>query len=220
MGAYVTFEFREPIEFVKSISFLDTNIYGPQVSLTSAAGRWSGVLSVPLTGDNGFNLLEFPHYMYKNVAHIEISIALGSINSLEYRYCAKTPRTAVSIKKYAGPPSLCTASDVTSMQDDVHTLPATNTTWAYCYVISVPSNSDECLYDVTLTDPAPIGGTGGMNNVTKIDETLCKGQTVYVPGVNRTGLAVQEGPFEATLQAYGYYSGTLVSSQDGATVKL
>jgi len=80
---------------------------------------------------------------------------------------------------------------INGMKENIYNLPSTTASWAYCYVISVLPNSEECLYDVTLTDPAPIGGITGVKNITKVDETLCQGQTVYIPGVTRTGLTGQ-----------------------------
>jgi len=303
MGARITFEFREPLEFVKSMRFLGLSGCGdtPDVTVFFDQGKQI-TMDTPVTGENSVYTLPFKTNLYKNVTRIEtntngngvvsslefpscakplkpliavkkyvgppdlctsagvtnmednlyslpdasaswaycyvvsipsnseeclyenvtrIDIQIfgpGAINSLEYPYCAQSPATAVSIKKYAGPPNLCTASGITSMQDDVYTLSATNLTWAYCYVITVPDTSEECLYDVTLTDRAPIGGIKGMRNVTAVRETLCKGQTKYIPGVQRTGLAAHEGPFDAIVQGYGYYSGTEVTSRDHASV--
>jgi len=105
------------------------------------------------------------------------------------------------------------------MEDILYTLPSADATWTYCYVISVPAHSEECLYDVTLTDPSPIGGTGGPRNVTGVGETLCKGQTMYLPGVNRVGVVSQERPFDATVQGYDYYSDKVVTERNIASVR-
>jgi len=91
--------------------------------------------------------------------------------------------------------------------------------WAYRYEITVPVESDECLYDITLTDLAPRGGIGSMIDVLAVNETLCPGTTKYIPGPTRTFDDAPEGAIDATVKGYGYYSGTLVSSTDYAAVK-
>jgi len=221
LGARFTFEFREPLEFVKAMTFLDIKGYGPTPDVTVFYDQGKQItIDTPVTGDNSVYTLPFKTSLYKNVTRIDINIEqYGVLSSLEFPSCVKPMKPLISVKKYVGPPDLCTASSVGSMQDDVYTLPITNAMWAYCYVISVPSNSEECLYDVTLTDPAPIGGTNGTQKVTTVGETVCQGQSVYFPGITRSGVVAQEGPFDATVEGYGYYSGTQVINRDPGSVQ-
>lgn len=177
-GGIITFEFREPVEFVKSMTFIDLKITPtPNVTIFYDGGK-SITTDTQDTGDNGVYTLPFKTSLYQNVTRIEITVERhGSISSLEYPYCSKPLKPQIAVKKYAGPPDLCTASGIASMQDVVYTLPSNGAPWAYCYVVSVPSTSEECLYDITLRDSAPIGGTGGRS-VTGVSETLCQGQRV------------------------------------------
>jgi len=219
-GGFITFQFREPIDYIKLISLLDVDEGSPDIKLTYDAGK-TNIFDTPVTGNNGFLSFPFNTFTYKKVTSIEIKyFGSGSINSLVYPYCPQTPTPKIAIKKFAGPPGLCTATGITSMQDDVYTVPSTSASWAYCYEITVPSTSDECLYDVVLDDPAPIGGTTGPKNVTKPNELLCPGQTVYVAGDTKSGSLAPEASFTANVDGYGYYSSIKVSSQDPASVRI
>lgn len=130
----------------------------------------------------------------------------GAVSSLTYPYCSKTPSTAISIKKYAGPVNTCNAAGIPNMGDTVYKVPANgNVVWAYCYAVSVPSNSEECLYDITLSDDPSSGGIG-IVGVTTAGESLCPGgETRYFAGPTIVGQVV---PFyiDATVEGYGYYS--------------
>jgi len=170
------------------------------------------------TGDNGVYTLPFMTRVYRDVTRIEVTIiSSGSISSIEYPYCGSTPKTDINIKKYAGPVGACTATGITAADDLLYTV-LNKATWAYCYEITIPQNNDECLYNVTLVDLAPIGGIGTYK-VTTVRETLCPGRTVYIPGPTKSFNDAPEGSIDATVMGYGYYSGTLGSAKDGAAVK-
>jgi len=74
------------------------------------------------------------------------------------------------------------------------------------------------VYDVTLTDRAPIGGTNGTIRVTAIHEKMCPEETRYVAGPTRSFSQAPEGWYNATVEAHGYFANTRLSSQDGASV--
>jgi len=89
----------------------------------------------------------------------------------------------------------------------------------YCYEISVPSTSEECLYDVVLTNPARRSGTKGSMAPTKVNELMCPGKKMYVPGpVSSLDKEWPEGMVFASVEGYGYYSGIRRVSRDGAGV--
>ena len=64
-------------------------------------------------------------------------------------------------------------------------VPSIDDTWVYCYRISVPDTSEECLFDVVLNDPAPIGGTSGPLLVTIAPDELCPGDVTFIEGEER-----------------------------------
>jgi len=207
-------EFRKRLEFVQSMTLMDTKgVHTPDVFVYNGAERI--IIDMPDTGSNGVYTLPFMTTLYKNVSSIQVRLyGDGAISSLTYPYCEETPKPLISIKKYAGPPNLCTASGISQMQDELYRLP-NNAQWAYCYVMNVPAGSGEYLDDITLTDLASKGGIG-VTNVTAVNETLCKGQTKYIAGPTKSFLDGPEGLVNATVEGYGYYSGTLASSADGA----
>jgi len=86
-------------------------------------------------------------------------------------------------------------------------------------VISVPSTSEECLYDVIYRDLTPIGGTGGPRVVTDVNGLLCPGKTKYIAGPTMKFSQAPESGHDAIVEGVGYYSGTLVSSKDDGAVK-
>jgi len=217
-GGIMTFDFREPIEFIKTISFLNIERSDTPDITIFYEGTKTTVIDAPFTDKNGFVSIPFKTSLYKLVSRIEVKIFnSGVVTSLEYPYCAKTPTTAISVKKYAGPSNLCSQSGIPSMQDVFYDIPK-NTQWAYCYQISIPSNSEECLYDITLSDSASVGGIGSFL-VTKTSEMLCPGEVRYIAGLTRSSSQVTVESTEAAVQGYGYYSGTLVSGRDSAMVR-
>jgi len=229
LGGIINFYFREPVEFVKAMRLLKSDgdrwfsvgvVFEEGVGIEESNGLKYIVVYPPDTGVNGLYTLPFKTDEMKRVREIRMFInSPGAVVSLEYPYCAKTPTTNISVKKYVGPPGLCTASGISSMQDSNYTVTFPNSTeWAYCYEVSIPSDSEDCLFDITLNDPAPMGGTNGRINVTAIQEKLCPGQTRYVAGQNRSFSQAPEGWFDATVEGYGYYTNALVSSSDGARV--
>lgn len=145
----------------------------------------------------------------------------GSIESLKYRYCPETPTPLIKIVKYAGPPGKCDPNGVGSLEDVLYTVPSESDSWVYCYEISVPPESEECLFDVQFQDPAPIGGTpnGGFVDVTMPNTRLCPGDTPkYFQGPIRLGEVAPEGPIDAKVVGVGQYSGTEVFDEDPAKV--
>lgn len=115
-----------------------------------------------------------------------------------------------------GPPNLCNATGIQGLYDVEYIVPP-NTTWSYCYVIHIPTESEECIYDITLTDSPPLGA--GQRNVTTPSELVCPGEMKYIAGPTRSFSQAPEAYSDAIVQGYGYYSGTLVSSKDGSAVK-
>jgi len=191
----------------------------PEIKITYDVGKTADIVA-PTTGENGFVSFPFNTNLYKKVTMVDIKFdASSAINSLEYPYCPQTPKPQISIKKYAGPPGLCTAVGVHLMKDDEYILPSNYAHFAYCYEITVPSSSDECVYDIVLNGPAPIGGTGSPKAVTSKNQLLCPGEKIYVAGLTKTCSYGDEGPIDATVDGYGYYSGNVVHSQDPASIK-
>jgi len=188
-GGYITFDFREPTPFLEMLSILDIDeAPTPKIKVTYAGGMTYSE-STAVTGENGFLEVPFNTAIIQNVTRVEIFYSgSGSINSLEYPYCPQTPIPVIAIKKYAGPSTAsCSASGIASMEDNLYTVPSTSSSWKYCYEVSVPSTSQECLYDVVMNDPAPIGGTGGSVNVTSVSAKLCPGEKVYISGDVKDG---------------------------------
>jgi len=219
-GGIVTFEFREPVEFIKAMSF--NNLKGPNTQdVTVFYGEGKNInIYTPDTGVNGAYTLPFRTSLYNNVTRIEFrTLGGGAISSLQYPYCAKTPKPQISIKKYAGPVAACSASGLTSMRDNEYIIPD-NENWTYCYVISVPPDSDECLYDVVYMDPAPNGGTVGRKALTNATELFCRGETRYVEGPSMTFSQAPESASSAVVEGFGYYSGELVRNEDSASVQM
>jgi len=167
-----------PVDFVKAMTFVDSiGPNTPDVTVFFGAGQ-SITIGTMAAGSNSVYTLPFRPSLYRKVTRIEVNIPeSGYISSLEYAYCASVPKTEISIKKYAGPVGACTATGISAGDDLVYNVPGNEN----CYLISNPNTSDECLYDITLTDPAPKGGIGSLL-VTTIAQTLCPGQTLYVPG--------------------------------------
>lgn len=126
----------------------------------------------------------------------------------------------VGMKKYVGPDGKCTADDIMKnvTLHDTYTLPSTASMWQYCYVISVPPSSNECLLAVTMVDPAPGGGAGCPIAVTEGSEQLCQGAVKYISGSTVEGLTATEGPINATVTGTGVKSDVKVSDDDDATV--
>lgn len=176
-GGYILFEFRQPIDFVKALTVLDmkNKPHLPWVELYFNNGASVTRIDIPDTGSNGVYTLPFRTSLYMNVTAMAVHYAnQGAVGSMEYPYCAKTPASKISLKKYAGLPNSCNASGISCMQDDTFTTTTvtsangtiTYAQWAYCYVISIPPDSEDCVYDAILTDPAPIGGTRGKRIIT------------------------------------------------------
>jgi len=219
-GGFITFEFRQPVPFLKAMSLLDTDENNtPDISVFFDNGKVE-TFDTAATGDNGYFKQDFDTSIYKNVNRIQIEyFGSGSIDSLQYPYCPQMPTPLIVIKKYSGPTGLCSASGITGMQDGEYTVPSPTASWAYCYEVSIPSASGECLYDVVMNDPAPIGGIN-TRNVTLRDELLCPGDKVFIPGEVKGGSLAPEGQIDATVEGYGHYSGQRVTSQDPASVRL
>jgi len=130
-----------------------------------------------------------------------------------------TMKIGIQFTKYAGPAGACNASEVgKKLVNPWYTIPP-NTDWAYCYMISNPNTTDECLTDVTLEDPAPKGGIG-IRKVTPGGETLCPGQTVFIPGPTKLFEDAPEGYYDAEVYGYGYYTGRHTFTEDSVAVSL
>lgn len=129
----------------------------------------------------------------------------------------------VDIKKYAGPVGQCSKGNMTGLQDVLYTLPNTTTSWQYCYVVNVTNSSTECLYQMNMTDPAPVGGIpdGTPIQVTSgLDDQMCPGDVRYIPGQIVPGLNATEGPINATVTGQGVQSNKVVEAADPATVTI
>jgi len=85
-------------------------------------------------------------------------------------------------------------------------------------VVPGTDDGEDCLFDITVTDPAPIGGI--KINVTKVHEKLCPGQKIFVAGPTRSFSQAPEGYVNATVEARGYYTNTLISASDSASVSI
>jgi hypothetical protein len=138
----------------------------------------------------------------------------------------------VQVEKYAGPPGACSLNMSGELVADVYTVPNTTAPWAYCYKVSVPSNS-ECLYNMEMSDSAPIGGIGAGYELTtpvaKPDytslmeaETMCPGDVKYVPGPTIPDLTAPELGYDACVVGTGIMSGkdTSACNPAGVTVVL
>jgi len=119
-GSFITFEFREPVEYIKLISFLNNEavLLTPDITLTYDGGKRT-VFSAPYTGENRLaSVLLNRDPSHKRVTMVEVeNFGSGAIDSLEYPYCAQTPKPLTSIKKYGGPVDACSASGLSSVQD-------------------------------------------------------------------------------------------------------
>jgi len=222
VGGFITLEFRLPIESIRKISFLDIDgLLTPDLNITYDGGK-TVVLDTPATGENGYLSLPLDSKVYRDVTMIDIkTFGAGAFKSLEYQYCPRKPKTRLLLKKYAGPPGMCSEDGITtsSMQDNIFSVASAMTNFIYCYVISVPTTSQECLYDIVLNDPARIGGTNGPQVITQRHELLCPGQKLFISGnVSRLRKVASEGMVVATVEGYGQYSGNRRMSQDGAGV--
>jgi len=129
-----------------------------------------------------------------------------------------TPK--IDIVKYAGPPGFCGAATVGSLQDVLYLVPSINDAWVYCYQITIPTASEECLLDVVLNDPAPIGGTSGPRVVTTVPDVICPGEVRYIEGETRLGSEGPEGPIDAIVAGVGATSGQTVTDKDPAQVEV
>jgi hypothetical protein len=217
-GGFITFTFRHPVELVlTSLLDIDEGKTTPKLFVTREGGTPT-TFETEETGENGLYPLDIDPDVYTDVTMVDVKYwGSGSINSLKYRYCPETPTPEIKILKYAGPPGSCSAGGMSSLEPDLYTVPSSEDEWAYCYVVSIPASSPECLYDVQMNDPAPIGGASNQN-ITELSELLCPGDVVYVPGDTFSGSDAPEGPFDATVVGTGYYSGQEVTEQDDAAV--
>lgn len=107
-----------------------------------------------------------------------------------------SPNPVVEIKKNAGPDGACSAEDIMNniTLDDTYTLPSTTTPWQYCYMITVPPTSTECLLEVTMVDPAPGAGGGSRIVVTEGSDQLCPSDVRYIAGPPVTRLDATKVP--------------------------
>ena len=132
----------------------------------------------------------------------------------------------IKIVKYAGPPGSCSAGGVGNLQDNMYTVPDSTSSWCYCYEISVPSTSGECLFNVQMKDTSPVGGTAGGNYIAVTNSTgggtLCPGTTVFVEGSSHPGSAVPEGegPINATVVGTGQLTLQSVTDSNPAGVNV
>lgn len=220
-GGYITFTFRHPVELALT-SLLDIDEGGNSPKVFIYQGSQKDTFDTEPTGNNGLFPLHVDTSVFTDVTMIDVKYwGSGSINSLKYRYCPETPTPKISITKFAGPAGSCNAEGVSSstLEDHLYTVPSNSDNWAYCYEVSVPESSEECLYDVSMNDPAPIGGLQG-HSVTQPSDRLCPGETVYISGSSFPGSAAPEGMIDATVTGTGYYSGQTVTHQDAAAVEL
>jgi hypothetical protein len=141
--------------------------------------------------------------------------------------CGEENPTALSpeikIIKYAGPPGYCEEGGMAMMEDVLYTVPDSTASWTYCYEISIPDTSDECLIDMEMNDPAPVGGTGGSLPVyNSTGGTLfCPGHKVYVEGSSiHPGSSAPEGPYDATVVGTGELTLQEVTDSDPAGVTI
>lgn len=139
--------------------------------------------------------------------------------------CGDAPGTAydpkIELKKFAGPVGKCSAAGIAELHDDTYTLPASTSEWQYCYVVSVPSSSKECLYKVSISDPVRVLGLfgDGLMNVTSGNtDFLCPGEVKYIEGQVEKGLEKYEAPSEAKVTALGVFSLLSVYDVDYAGV--
>jgi hypothetical protein len=139
--------------------------------------------------------------------------------------CGDAPGTAynpkIQLKKYAGPVGKCSAAGIAELHDDTYTLPTSTSEWQYCYVVSVPTTSKECLYKVTISDPMLAVGSlrDGLMNVTAGNtDFLCPGEVKYIEGEVEKGLEKYEAPSEAKVTALGIFSLLSVYDLDFAGV--
>lgn len=218
-GGYITLTFREPVTLsLTSLLDIDEGGYSPKL-FVHQGGQQSTFNTQP-TGDNGLYPVDIDPSIYNNVTMVDVKYwGSGSINSLVYRYCRETPTPEIQILKYAGPPGICSSEGMSDLEPDLYTVPSVSGDWAYCYEISVPESSDECLYDVHMNDPAPIGGLPN-HSITHTSESLCPGDTVYVSGSSISGSLAPEGFIQATVVGTGYYSGIQVTDTDDAAVEV
>jgi hypothetical protein len=219
-GGFITFTFRKPVELsLTSLLDIDEGNDTPQLSVYREGGQTSTFETEP-TGDNGLYPVAIDASVYTDVTMVDVKYwGSGSINSLVYRYCPETPTPEIKIVKYAGPPGSCSGSGVSSLEDDLYTVPSTSDDWAYCYEISIPTSSGECLYDVQMNDPAPIGGLQTYS-VTETSVLMCPGDIIYVSGSTISGSLAPEGSINATVVGTGYYSGQEVTDEDPAAVAI
>jgi hypothetical protein len=129
---------------------------------------------------------------------------------------APLPVPEIKVTKLAGPPDGCTATGIANvvMQDDTYNLPTRTSEWIYCYLVEIPSTTEECLNAISMTDPAP-GATAGEIPVAG---PMCAGESKYIPGDLVNGLEGPEGPFYVTITGTGVISGKDASYSDPATV--
>lgn len=139
--------------------------------------------------------------------------------------CGDAPETAynpkIELKKYAGPVGKCSAAGIAELFDENYTLPTATSEWQYCYVVSVPKTSKECLYKVTISDPMLVLGSLGdglMNVTTGNTDFLCPGDVKYIEGEVEKGLERYEAPSEAKVAALGILSLKSVYDLDYAGV--
>lgn len=107
---------------MKGVTLLDmkNEPYPPHVEIGLESGEWT-VISAPDSGTNGIYTLPFKTGLYPRVKILFVHMAhQGAVSSIEYPYCAKTPTTKISLKKYAGPAGRC---GVGGMQDHNYVVP-------------------------------------------------------------------------------------------------
>jgi len=146
-------------------------------------------------------------------------------NDAENPCCGDAPGTTytpeVEIKKYAGPTGQCSAAGISSLFDDTYTLTSATEKWQYCYVVSVPPTSVECLFQLKMSDFAPVGGTIGAIpiDITNGDaDVMCPGDVKYIPGREVQGLDEDEGPYDALVTGRGILSLKPIESKASASI--
>jgi hypothetical protein len=125
----------------------------------------------------------------------------------------------IEVKKYAGPAGSCYEEGMDLLSDNTYILPSVTASWQYCYKITVPSTSQECINQINMTDAAPLGGTGGLPlPVTSAGGTLCPGGSLFYPGRVINGTMNPEGPYNGIVVGKGTQSGKNVTDLDPASI--
>lgn len=147
--------------------------------------HWKGGLMPPLR-QMGTSRIPYASHSSRDGASV------GGASRVFHRWIRQSIRFRMT--KWAGPKGACSVYALILYKTGIRTLFRTNGQWAYCYKIEFwedrNSGGGECLHNLYISDPAPVGGIRGRlprNVVSWWDGSVLRwSDEVILSGTRRT----------------------------------